>query len=371
MMIEVLAVLLAVFAIAWLIVRVFLVAPDYSRFDEPRHELHRDRGAVSAESSEVMRLLDAMQDKLQAEPKYRRLKLLRKIFDEGFTGSPMQAAELGVDIEAVDVNGVNGEWVVAPGASPDRRLLYLHGGAFAIGSPLSHRMITSALSNSCNVAVLAIDYLLMPEHRRKAAIADCQTAYRWILENGPDGPNAAEGIYVAGDSAGGNLTLMLSAWARDANIRRMDAVIAFSPSTDSTLANPSTVKNIGTDPLLGPGLGPPARMPVEIKTLAALLAGLMNPLNPLMSPLFGDLSDLPPTLVLASDCEMLFDDSVRYVNKARSQGSPVTLQVWPGMAHVWPMFQHVLAEARQAIDEVAAFIAENSASAPMNEASSG
>ena len=192
-----------------------------------------------------------------------------------------------------------------------------------------------------------------------------------ILGNRPGGPHTASEIFVAGDSAGGNLTLMLSAWARDENIRRMDAVIAFSPSTDSTLANPSILKNIETDPMLGPGLGPLARMPVALKALGALIAGQMSPRNPLMSPLFGDLSELPPTLVQASDCEMLFDDSVRYVNKARSHGSPVTLQIWPGMVHVWQMFQHVLPEAGLAIDEVAAFVQANSAAAPMNEASSG
>ena len=371
MILQIFLILTALAVIAWLVIRVFFAPPDYSRFDEPQHELHRDREDVSAENSEAMRLLDAMQERLRAEPKHRRVTVLRKLFDEGFSGSPMHAGQLGVDIETVDVNGVDGEWVVAPGASQDRRLLYLHGGAFAIGSPLSHRMITSALSKSCNVAVLAIDYRLMPEHRRKSAIADCQNAYRWILDNGPVGPNAADEIFVAGDSAGGNLALMLSAWARDENIRRMNAVIAFSPSTDSTLANPSTVKNIGTDPLLGPGLGRLARLPLEVKTLAAMMAGLMNPLNPLISPLFGDLRNLPPTLVLVSDCEMLLDDAVRYVNKARSQGSPITLQIWPGMAHVWQMFQHVLPEARQAIDEVAAFVATNSASASMNEASSG
>ena len=371
MIIEILVALAVIAVIAWITIRVFLAAPDQSRFDEPQHEPHRDREDVSAENSEAKRLIEAMHDKLSVEPKYKRITVLRALMDAGFTGSPMQAGQLGVDIEAVDANGVAAEWVVAPGIPADRRLLYLHGGAFAVGSPLSHRMITSALSKSCNVAVLAIDYRLMPEHRRKAAIADCQHAYRWILENGPPGPNTANEIFVAGDSAGGNLALMLSAWARDADIRRMDAVIAFSPLTDSTLANPSMVKNIKTDPMLGPGLGLPARMPVEVRTVAALIAGPMSPRNPLMSPLFGDLRNLPPTLVQASDCEMLFDDSCRYVNKARSQGSPVTLQVWPEMVHVWQMFQHVLPEARQAIDEVATFVAANIASAPMNEAISG
>jgi acetyl esterase/lipase len=371
MLIEVLAIVLVVAAIVWVITVVFLIGPDHSQYDEPQHGLHRNRADVSAENREVLRLIGVMQDQLRGESRRTRIHRLRRIMDEGFTGSPAEAGQLGVEISATDANGVAAEWVVAPDASHDRRLLYIHGGAFAVGSPRSHRMITAALGKSCNVAVLAIDYRLMPEHRRKSAIADCQNAYRWILDNGPVGPNAANKIFVAGDSAGGNLTLMLSAWARDANIRRMDAVIAFSPSTDSTLENPSMIKNIETDPMLGPGLGPPARMPAPLKALAVLLASQMSSRNPLMSPLFGDLSDLPPTLVLASDCEMLLDDSVRYVNKARSHGSPVTLQIWPGMAHVWPMFQHVLPEARQAIDEVAAFIAANRASAAINEASGG
>ncbi len=371
MIIEILAMLLAIAVIIWLIIVVFLTAPDYSQFDEPQHQLHRNPSGVSAENKEVRRLIRAMQDQLRAESKYKRIIKLRCIMDEGFTGSPVQAEHLGVEIMATDAGDVDAEWVVAPGASENRRLLYIHGGAFTVGSPRSHRMITSALSKSCGVSVLAIDYRLMPERRRKAAIADCQSAYRWMLENGPGGPSTVSEIFVAGDSAGGNLTLMLSAWARDENVRRMDAVIAFSPSTDSILANPSILKNIKSDPMLGPGLGPLARMPVPLKALAALLAGQMSPRNPLMSPLFGDLSELPPTLVQASDCEMLFDDSVRYVNRARSQGSPVTLQIWPEMVHVWQMFQHVLPEARQAIDEVAAFVQANSATAPMHEASSG
>jgi acetyl esterase/lipase len=112
-------------------------------------------------------------------------------------------------------------------------------------------------------------------------------------------------------------------------------------------------------------------MPLPLKVLAGLIAGQMNPSNPLMSPLFGDLQDLPPTLVQASDREMLLDDAIRYVNKARARSSPVTLQVWPDMVHVWQMFQHVLPEARYAIDEVAAFIEATRVSVSIDEASSG
>lgn len=362
-------VLVAVVALVWLMSFLFLTAPDHSNFDEPRHELHRDRSTVSAENEEVLRLIDEMQDDLRGKSPLKRLKRLRQIFDEGFTGSPATADELGVAINLTDAGGVNAEWVVAPGASDDRRLLYIHGGAFAIGSPVSHRMITSALSKACCVAVLAIDYRLLPEHSRKAGIADCQNAYRYMLEYGPSGKSEAGEIYVAGDSAGGNLTLMLSAWTRDERLRCMDGVIAFSPSTDSTLSNPSAVRNIETDPMLASGLGPLARLPKSIRGLIALVKCLASPRNPRMSPLFGDLGDLPPTLVQVSDCEMLRDDALRYVNKARSQGSPVTVQVWPHMVHVFQMFQHVLPEARQAIDEVAGFIDANRQSAPQARAS--
>jgi acetyl esterase/lipase len=360
MILETIAALIAVAALVWVISLLFLTAPGHSNFDTPHHELHRDPSGVSGENSEVLRLIGVMQDKVRGVSILKRIDLLRQIFDEGFTGSPLTADDLGVTINATNAGGVNAEWVVAPGAGHDRRLLYIHGGAFALGSPVSHRMITSALSKACGVAVLAIDYRLLPQHFRKAAIADCQNAYRHMLEHGPSGKSDAREVYVAGDSAGGNLTLMLSAWTRDAGLRRMDGVIAFSPSTDSTLSSPSAVRNIETDPMLAAGLGPLARLPAPLRALLASIKCLASPRNPLMSPLFGDLVDLPPTLILASNREMLFGDSLRYANKARARRSPVTLQVWPEMVHVWPMFLHVLPEARFAIDEVAAFIAANS-----------
>jgi len=130
----------------------------------------------------------------------------------------------------------------------------------------------------------------MPEHRRKAAIVDSQAALRFMLANGPSGKNHAHKVYVAGDSAGGNLTLMLSAWARDEKLQPITGIIAFSPSTDSTATNPSMRANIKTDPMLGPGLGPIARLPAPIRSLLVLVAGQLSPRNPLMSPLFGDLS---------------------------------------------------------------------------------
>jgi acetyl esterase/lipase len=355
--------LFAVLAIAavWIAVRVILRAPDHSRFDHPIVASTGSRSEASAEIGELHRLLDGMAAELQDVPRREQVTTLRRIMDQGLLGAPVEAEELGVSTKTADAGGVPAEWVLAPGADVDRRLLYIHGGGFYAGSPTSARMLTAALSKLCRVAVLSIDYRLLPENRRMDSVVDCQRAYRFIIDNGPDGPGSAGQVFVAGDSAGGNLTLMLSAWARDEDVRRMDGVIAFSPSTDSTLEGKSFRDNVDTDPMLGPALGSFTRMPATLKALLGLLLSRVNPRNPIVSPLFGRLDHLPPTLVQASDCEMLLDDARRYVNKARSQGSPAELQTWPGMVHVFQMFLHILPESSEALENVARFVAEQGA----------
>lgn len=343
-------------AVLWFLVRIFLRAPDHSAFDEPRGANVGGRTAASPQISELQRRIDQMSEQLQSVPMRQRTDALRGMMDEGLLGAPVDPDALGVDIEAVSAGGVPAEWVTAPGADPDRRLLYIHGGGFYAGSPASCRMVTAALSHRAHVAVLSVDYRLMPEHRRLDSVTDCEAAYRWMLDNGPSGPAAAEAVFVAGDSAGGNLALTVSASSRDSGLRQPDGVAAFSPSTDSTLASGSYRSNIATDPLLGPSVGVFARLPATIKVLLAWVLGRANPSSPRSSPLFASLHGLSPTLVQASDCEMLLDDARRYVNKARSQGSPAELQTWPGMVHVFQMFGHVIPEADEALDKVAEFL---------------
>ena len=345
-------------AVVWIATRILLRAPDHSSFDEPIVDSAGSRSQASAEIGEVHRLLGDMANELQDVPRREQTGALRRIMDEGLLGAPVKAEDLGVTTKAADAGGVPAEWVLAPGADATRRLLYIHGGGFYAGSPTSARMLTAALSKLCGVAVLSIDYRLLPENRRMDSVVDCQRAYRWIIDNGPDGSAVADQVFVAGDSAGGNLTLMLSAWAQDENVRSMDGVIVFSPSTDSTLEGKSFRANIATDPMLGPALGFFARMPATLKALLGLLLSRVNPRNPIVSPLFGRLDNLPPTLVQASDCEMLIDDARRYVNKAISQGSPAELQTWPGMVHVFQMFSHVLPESTEALENVAHFVAK-------------
>ena len=303
--------------------------------------------------------LGRIREVLKGVPLRRRNAVLRQYMDELFADRV-----LDVRIVPADCAGVPGEWVLAPGADAQRRTLYIHGGAFLMGSPKSHRTLTSRFSELTGGAVLAIDYRLMPEHPRRAGIEDCRSAYRWMLDHGPEGAAAANTVFVAGDSAGGNLTLSLLNWVRDQGLRAPDAAVALSPLTDATLGSPSLRANVRSDPMLGPLFGPMARVPRPLLLWLGWLQTRIKPNDPVISPLRGDLSGLPPVLVQASQVEMLFDDSQRYVNRAQAAGSPVRLQAWNHMVHVWQIFNPELSEAREALAEIGKFL---NAAAPPRE----
>jgi acetyl esterase/lipase len=209
-------------------------------------------------------------------------------------------------------------------------------------------------------AVFSLDYRLMPEHSRQDGIDDCRAAWRWALDNGPEGAAPATDIYVSGDSAGGNLTLALLSWIRDTGLRPPTAAVALSPATDGTFGSPSMKANVKTDHMLGPMFGWLSKIPKWILHWYAWFNNRIRPTHPSVSPVFDNLAGLPPTLVHASAHEMLLDDAVRYVNKARAQGSPVELQAWNDMLHVWHIFVRDLPEAREAFDEIDKFIKTHS-----------
>ena len=257
---------------------------------------------------------------------------------------------------AVDAGGVPAEWIIAPGIDNTRRLLYIHGGGFIMGSPKSHRTITSKFSEITACAVLAIDYRLLPEYKHMDCVEDCRKSYQWILENGPDGPGNIRQLFVAGDSAGGNLALSLVAWIRDQGLRLPEAVVALSPLTDCTFSGASMHVNEASDIMLKPVLKTLNRLPKFIKSWWVVWAHRMRPANPVASPLLGDLSGLPATLVQASESEMLLDDARRYVYKACASGSPVKLQTWSDMVHVWQIFDPDLPQATEAWLEIGKFV---------------
>lgn len=333
----------------WAVARFYLRGDDLSRYDgerpggEPR--------PPSDAHFETVELLQRMGENAPKGPRRQRLKRLREAMDQMGEGRGSDA-----EIRSVDVAGVPGEWVLAPGADPDRRLLYLHGGAFVMGSPMSHRPITARLSEIAGASVLAVDYRLMPEHKRLDCLADCQTAYRWIIDHGPAGPAPVATLFVAGDSAGGNLTLALIAWARDVGLRRADAAVALSPATDATLSSPSILENLDSDHMLGPMFRPFAKLPKTLALWFGWLTTGVRPCDPRVSPAHGNLDNLPPTLVHASEAELLIDDARRYVNKARAAGSPAALETWHHVLHVWHIFEDRLPEAQAAFERIGVFL---------------
>jgi monoterpene epsilon-lactone hydrolase len=350
---------LGVIAALILVTTIFLRGSDFSRYDIPSGESFDAGHEPSDEHDAVVASLDVGVGPIRRAPRRQRLALMRQYMD-----SISESQDFHAEFVTVNAGGVDAEWVLAPGADSRRRVMYIHGGAFVMGSPLSHRNITSRFSEVAGAAVLAIDYRLMPEHSRLAGIEDCRTAYRWLLENGPDGPAPARCLFVGGDSAGGNLTLALLPWVRDQGLRQPDAAVALSPATDTTLGSPSLRHNMETDAMLGPMYKGLSRVPRPLLWWLSLLQNRMSPSNPVVSPIYGDLSGLAPTLVHASEHEMLFDDAKRYVNRSREAGNDARLQSWAHVVHVWHMFYPQLTEARQAWEQIGRFLEETGARDP-------
>lgn len=339
------ALLIAVF----LTVTIAFSSKDHSEYDLPKHSATGKRTSESNEHKAIAQLIISDMGKPTKLSNKKLTRLMSKQMDERGL-----AFKIDAEIKPVNAGGVEAEWILAPNANPNRRLLYIHGGAYVMGSPKSHRLITSRLSRIANAAVLVIDYRLMPEHSRMDGIEDCRKAYAWILENGPTGKSKVEKLMIAGDSSGGNLALSTIAWARDNKLPAADAVVTMSPQTDLTLTSPSLIKNIDTDIMQGKSFGPIVKAPKFFKLGFSFLFHKINPSNPIVSPLLGDLSNLPPTLIQASETEMFLDDAVRYVNKANDQGSKAILQTWPFVMHVWHAFQ--VPEADKAFNEIERFL---------------
>lgn len=291
-----------------------------------------------------------------------QLKAKRERFDQGGLTRTFDA-EFVSDTAIFGNTEVDGEWTRVEGADPNRRLLYLHGGANTVGSAISHRPIIVNIAKRTGCVVFAPNYRLMPENKRMDGVTDCRAAYHWILENGPDGPATTETVAIAGDSAGGNLSLSLVNHIKKNGLRKPDAIVAISPAVDTTFSAPSLKSNFKTDLMLQPLAGPLVKTPKAILLWAGWKINKMSPASPVISPIYGDLSDLPPTLIHVSAHEMLYDDARRYTNKARTQGSDVKLQSWAHMCHVWHIFDEMLPEAHAAFDEIAAFLKENGFSA--------
>lgn len=249
-----------------------------------------------------------------------------------------------VKIKEINAGGVPAEWQIVPGAVDDKVILYLHGGGMVLMSPKTHRALTIEIAQLTKIRVLSVDYRLAPEYSFPAQLEDCINAYKWLLTKG----FKAENIVIAGDSAGGNLTLTSLIKLRDDGIQLPAGAVALSPAIDYTDNSETFYKNAKTDPILG-DIG-------IFWWITAFLAG-EDPENPLISPLKADLKGLPPILLQVSTSEMLYDHSTRFADRAKTAGVDVTLQEWKDTIHVFQGFGlHDLPEAKEAIIKIAEFI---------------
>ncbi|MBK9125487.1 MAG: alpha/beta hydrolase [Chloroflexi bacterium] len=253
----------------------------------------------------------------------------------------------GVTTAKTTIAGRPAEWFRAAESESGPVVLYLHGGGFIMPAAVLHRTYCGNLAKHIGGSVLMIDYRLAPEHPFPAAVDDSLAAYQALLANGVP----AERLIVAGDSAGGNLTLALLQALKQSGDPMPACAVAISPVADMSRSRDEDPA-AKTDEMLHPR--------ALQKFHASYIRGSDGE-SPLASPVLGDLSGLPPTLIFAGERELLCGDAVRYTDAAAKAGSPVTLCVEPRLWHVWPLNYPELPQAVDAMAQVAAFVREHAA----------
>ncbi|MCX7035777.1 MAG: alpha/beta hydrolase [Proteobacteria bacterium] len=289
----------------------------------------------SAELAQLITLLRSNDLDLAATP-----AKARSDFSTSIGAAPVAA---DISFEPLTLAGRPALASVTPGARADKTLLYIHGGAFVIGSPSDYRSLTGELGRAAGVRTVSLDYRLAPEHPFPAAVDDCVAAYRALLEAG----NKPADIALAGDSAGGGLVISTLVAARDAGLPMPAAALVISPWVDLACTGGTMQSKQAEDPsITREGLQAMAALYLQGKPLS----------TPLASPLYADLRGLPPLFVQVGSAELLLDDAVRLAGAAGAAGVPVHLSIWPNMPHVWHIFGFMLSEGRDALTEAGVFL---------------
>ena len=250
----------------------------------------------------------------------------------------------GIEVEQTQIAGVDVDWLRPKNARKDKVVLYLHGGAYVMGSPRTHRQLVSHMVRAAGVVAVLPDYRLAPEHPFPAAIEDAVAVYSGLLESG----FGAEDIIISGDSAGGALSVATLLQLRHAGIPMPAAAVLLSPFLDITGSGESATTRADRDPWF------------DIADLH-VVAGYYCPdesewKNPLVSPVFANVAGLPPMLIQVGDDEILLSDSTRLAEKLEAEGVEVELEVWPHMWHVFQMFIRKMPESGAAVRKIAAYI---------------
>jgi len=265
---------------------------------------------------------------------------LRVAFNDVMARIPVAS---DVDYISTTIGGVNAIDVTIRGIDTANMILYFHGGVYVIGSAATSVPLVSDLARRAQARALTVDYRLAPEHPYPAAVDDARAAYEGLLAQGVD----AGQIALAGESAGGGLAVATLLALRDAGTPLPTSAFLMSPYADLTLSGETILQNQATDLVLTPE-GLRLRVPDYV--------GGADAANPQISPVFGDLSGLPPLLIQASSHEILLSDALRLARKAAIDGVPVTLEVTPGVPHVFQGFAAVLDEGNAALDRASTFL---------------
>ncbi len=247
-------------------------------------------------------------------------------------------------LSPAQIDGLAGEWSLAPGADPSRTLLFFHGGGYCSGSIVSHRRMATEAGRAAGARTLAVAYRLAPERPFPAAYDDAFAAWRFLRAQGLE----AGRIALGGDSAGGGLSLALMIRLRDANEALPGCAWLASPWTDLTMSGETLVDKDAVDPLIH-------------KAYLEELAGAYVPAgvdrkDPRVSPLFADLKGLPPLLIQVGSDETLLSDSARLAAAAGAADVATTLEIWPHMIHAWPLWNARLEAGRRALAHAGRFI---------------
>ena len=248
----------------------------------------------------------------------------------------------GVKMEKVSAGGVKAWWLTPATADPQGVILYFHGGAYAVGSPFTHREITGLLARYAGLRLLSVDYRLAPENPFPAALEDARAAYAWLLEQGHDPAH----IVLAGDSAGGGLCMSLLLSLRADGLPLPAAAALISPWADLAGTGESVRTRVGIDPLFSPP---------DLPIAAAHYLNGHNPLDPLISPVYADLRGLPPVLIQAGTDELLHPQALALYGALQAAGVAVRCEITPRRWHVFQLHANALPSADAAIDRVARF----------------
>jgi len=267
----------------------------------------------------------------------------RRLLKELVSAQPLPA---DVTVTAAELGGIPTAEITIDGTDPGHVVLYFHGGVYVLGDASSAASLASQIGRRTRATVISVDYRLAPEHPYPAAVDDALTAYEAVLQNG----TAPADIVFAGESAGGGLAIATLVNARDRGLPLPAAALVMSPYADLTLAGTTMESKRAVDALMSSD---------NLQLRVADYAAGHDAASPLISPIFADLSGLPPLIIQVGTHEILLDDAIRLARQAATADVEVILDITPGVPHVFQTFYPLLDEAVAALDRAGQFLSSH------------